>query len=346
MLIHALADLGISTTIVARTSPRHTIRARRRLRVAVRGGWPLFAARRAVAASNIELLEHAMPAGWLESRLIAGVARSANPPFAAVIVADPRSAGALARLPIISVFDAYDAWDESPLYAGDARRVTEIRAGYRRAALEADLITANTQAIANRFLDLGARNVHVLPNAAPLVAPGVSERLHILYLGNVQPRLRVDLLLAAADVAKSRGRRLQIAGAVQLVPEGWSALLQHSAVDFLGPRFGAAREAVLREAAVGLIPHLVDPYTLSQDAMKAWDYLAYAVPVVGTAVPPLSSTPGLGTVAESPAEFARAVASALDGEDPRQARVRRELVAANRWEDRARSLLQYIDELS
>ncbi len=285
----------------------------------------------------------------MEGRLIGAVAEHVVPPPAAVIITDPRSASALDRIKgPLRVFDAYDAWDRSPLYSGSEHRVTAIRAGYAAAARFADLITANTPTMSDRMSALGARNVRLLPNGAHVDGERERERTaaDITYLGNIQPRIRVDLLRAAADVARERHSKLILAGTMQVAPRGWDDLLRHPAVDFTGPSYGAGRDSLLRSTAVGLVPHVVDDYTVSQDAMKVWDYLSYGIAVVGTAVPPLSSIPGLGTIANSPAEFGRAVAAAIDADSPESSATRRHLAEANSWDARAWSFLDLLAEFT
>ena len=309
--------------------------------------WPVFRAR-GIDPTEPQLLEHPFPAGSLESALVRGVVRALGADSVPVVViSDPRSAGALVGLPAPDrIFDAYDAWDLSPLYRASPRRVREIQAGYAIAARHADLVVANTPAMAERFRRLGARAIELLPNGAPAVDPSLTPArppADVVYVGNVQPRLRVDLMLAAADAAAAAGVHMRIVGAIQVLPPEWERLLRHSAVRYEGARYESEMRGIVRQAAVGIIPHVVDEYTLAQDAMKTWDYLAWGLAIVSTSVPPASHLPFLGIVADDPPAFRAGVAEALRGLTPTAFEWQRELAVENSWARRAASLRALIE---
>jgi glycosyltransferase involved in cell wall biosynthesis len=200
--------------------------------------------------------------------------------------------------------------------------------------------------MADRFRRLGARAVEVLPNGAPTVdsslapAAGAAD---IVYVGNIQPRLRVDLLLAAADAAAEAGVRVRIIGAIQALPLDWERLLRHRAVRYEGPQYGPGLLEVARRARIGIIPHVVDEYTTTQDAMKAWDYLAWGLQIVSTSVPPVSHLPSIGIVADDPNAFGAAVASALGSGAATTFERQRELARENSWALRAVRLRSLIE---
>jgi len=340
-LAGAIASNGRRVVVVSRTPPWRSLGAIRSLRLRVDLG-PFFEARDS-GHGHLDLLEHPVPAGGLEARAVARAVARMRTRVDAVVVSDPRSARVLQLgRGRVNVFDAYDAWDLSPLFGSRTRR--QIREGYRIAAAHADLIVANTPFMVERMRALGAANVRLLPNAGPEPVPGGSGR-DIVYVGNVQSRLRIDLLAAAAEAAAEAGVTLRIVGVVQDRPHGWDALLSLPAVQLIGPIYPPELDGVFASAAVGLIPHRVDDYTRSQDSMKAWDYLGNGLAVVATPVPPATNVPGLARVADDPVAFARAVADALSDRDVAALRARRVLAGRHTWRRRASELIGLIDEL-
>ncbi len=337
----AMAMNGREVVIIARTGPWRTLRAIRWVRPRFDLG-PLFEARRS-GHDLLQQLEHPLPAGELEARALARATSRLGTQVDAVVVADPRSAGVL-RLSRWRprVFDAYDAWDLSPLFGSATRR--QIEEGYRVAAVHADLVTANTPFMVERMRALGAANVHLLPNAGPEPVAGASGR-DVIYLGNIHRRLRVDLLMAAAAAAAQVGVVLRIVGMVQEEPDGWDALLAMPSVRRTGPVYPPRLEAALATSAVGLIPHTVDDYTLSQDSMKAWDYLARGMAIVATPVPPATTVPGLARVADEPTAFGQAVVDALRDREQHGPEARRALAARHTWRRRASELMTLIDDV-
>lgn len=297
--------------------------------------------RRSPVASGpgVRTVRHPWPFGRLERRYLARLARTLEPPVVCWI-ADPKSAIVLADLPggAIRVLDAYDAWDRSPLVRGGRRRRAVV-AGYRAAGAHADVVFTNTPAMADRLRAFGARDVHVLPNAAPPPRPVTPDRdPSLIYVGRIHERFSCALVAAVADA--SPDVPIDIVGPVERMPDGWEALVARRNIRLRGALPGpAARDAIGRSRGL-LVPHVPDDYARSQDAMKAWDALSVGAPVLSTSVPPADAwTPGLAIVADDPTGFAdgarRLVAGALD--DARPARIA--FAAANGWSDRAAAVL-------
>jgi len=292
--------------------------------------------------TQLERLAHLFPFGLLERRFVARQiqqwARSDRP--IVLWVADPKSAPVLAdgSIPlgrVVRVFDAYDAWDLSPLVRGWWRQ-RSVRAGYR-AAVQSDLICTNTAFLAQRFLRAGARRVIHLPNAAPPVDRRFSPDLvrpYVVYVGRIHERMDVSLIRATA--ALNRRVRIRIAGPIEGVPEGWAKLASEPNVQVSGPVSPSEARVLVGRASAVIVPHRVDDYTRSQDAMKAWDALAVGTPVVSTSVPPaVSWPPGLALVADDGPAFADAVRRVLDGELDPARELRFAYAAANSWRHRA-----------
>ena len=304
-----------------------------------------------VARTRVTLVEHPWPYGAMESGFLARlVAEAATSGPTVLWVADPKSARVFERLDgvsrLVTAFDAYDAWDLSPLVRG-RRRLDAVRRGYSAAAKGADVVFANTRLMRDRLSAMGARHAVLLPNACADVSPGApAAEPYLAYVGRIHERFDVRLALAVADALAGgahQGATLRIAGPVEREPAGWAALAAHSSVRMVGPLPAAQARAFVAGARALLVPHTPDDYTRSQDAMKAWDAIAAGVPVVSTSVPPADGwPPDLAVVADDPVGFAAAAMEALDGhlDGSRQARL--DHAAANRWQDRARTALEVL----
>jgi teichuronic acid biosynthesis glycosyltransferase TuaH len=180
-------------------------------------------------------------------------------------------------------FDAVDDWRALPAADPVMRHVT---AGYRAAA-SSDAVTTVSPALAERLRnDFGidgtpVRNgVDVDAYVAPAASPrpdNVPAGPFAVYLGVVQDRVDLALLDAAASV-------LPVVVAGPAAAGFADALVQHK-LHWLGPVEPARVPALLRAAAVGLVPHRVDALTTSMDPMKVLEYLAAGLPVVSTPVP-------------------------------------------------------------
>lgn len=303
------------------------------------------------AATPITLVEHPWPYGRLENELIIRLveAVAAGGP-ATLWVADPKSATVFAhldKLPVRQAFDAYDAWDLSPLVRG-RRRIAAVRAGYAVAAARADVVFANTRWVWDRLSGLGARRAVWLPNACGYVQVGVpSDEPYLAYVGRIHERFDSGLVLVVADALASaeatfdgKSALLRIAGPVEREPTDWSRVATHPAVRLEGPLSPARAERLVSGARGLLVPHTRDAYTRSQDTMKAWDAVAAGVPVISTSVPPAEGWPdGLAVVADDAPSFVAASLAALSGALDGSRERRLEFARVNQWRDRANAAL-------
>ena len=302
-------------------------------------------------ATVFEVIEHPWPYGYVErrflQRLVSGVAADG---LTVLWISDPKSASVFEGLRrssgLATVFDAYDAWDLSPLVRG-RRRLDAVRRGYSAAAARADMVFANTNYMRQRFESLGAARVMWLPNAClEARAGGPGAVPYLAYVGRIHERFDVRLTLAVADAlteSADHSAQLRVAGPVERVPNGWDAVVRHPAVRLEGPLPGNRARELIAAARALIVPHTPDDYTRSQDTMKAWDALAAGVPVISTSVPPADTWPaGLAVVCDDPEGFAAAAMDALAGRFARSTRARIEYAKTNTWRDRANSALDAI----
>lgn len=267
-------------------------------------------------------------------------------------VADPKSVSAVVapsdgQVPWRVVVDAYDAWDLSPLVRGQ-RRLRAVTDGYQAAAARADLVFANTISMRDRLSHLGAPDARHLPNAAPPLDPSPARSLDsapgLLYVGRIHERF--DAELASSVAAAMPATRFTIAGPVERQPAGWSGLASRPNVRLLGAVEPDMAREMMKAADALVIPHLVDEYTRSQDAMKAWDAIASGTPIVSTAIPPVVDwATGLAEVCRDTDSFVAAARRAVAGdlEDGRTDRLA--FAAANQWSARAAEAIEAMDGL-
>ena len=174
--------------------------------------------------------------------------------------------------------------------------------------------------MAGRMRDLGASDVSVIQNAAPHVdtaetaphrEPG--ETPYLVYVGRIHERLDAGLLASVADAFPDV--RIRLIGPVEREPDGWTALVARPNVSLEDPIVGERLHVILAAAEALLLPHLVDDYTRSQDAMKAWDALAAGIPVIATPLPPVVDWPdGLARIGADRDAFIAGVRSVLNGD--------------------------------
>lgn len=350
-LLAALIDSGSfdDVIVVNRLRPSAFLRAMPAGRPIMRAG--LVGSAHDLVSGAV-LVEHPWPFGRLEGRFLRGLLKAAaRQPVADVLawVADPKTVSAVTLDPESesrwrTIFDAYDAWDRSPLERGE-RRQRAASDGYAAAAIGADIVFANTIAMRDRLAAMGARDARLLPNACPQVDPGAlstEEPRGLIYVGRIHERFDAALALAVADALPDT--LLTIAGPVEREPVAWPALASRSNVRLSGQvASGKAREMIASAVAL-IVPHHVDAYTRSQDTMKAWDAIAVGTPVISTAIPPASDWPtGLAEVCLDTEAFIRAARKAVDGGMKAGRAERLAFAAQNQWSARAAVVIGAIE---
>ncbi|MEY2471858.1 MAG: hypothetical protein QOK28_1187 [Actinomycetota bacterium] len=204
-------------------------------------------------------------------------------------------------------FDAVDDWRALPVAA---RVLGHIRRGYATAA-GCDSVTAVSDALAQRLrADFGVV-ARAVPNGVdvglysaprPPRPAGLPEGPFAIYIGVVQERVDLALLAAASRVLP-----VVVAGHAD---DAIAKELSDIGVSFVGPVAPADVPALLRAAAVGLLPHRVDQLTTSMSPMKVLEYLAAGLPVAATPVP-LTVASDRVVVASGDDAYASAVRDAL-----------------------------------
>ena len=222
-----------------------------------------------------------------------------------------------------------------------------FRASEERFAARADLVITSAPSLDERMRAIAA---HVLyaPNVAdtslfataldsgpvdPATAKLPAPRL--IFTGAITAtKLDLDLL---AEVARMRPDwSVGLVGAVGAGDPSTdvSALVALPNVHLLGARPQRELPAVLRAAAIGLIPYALNELTASVFPMKVYEYLAAGVPVVATPLPALAGVAGISFAANAPATVER-VEEELGADGPETRRERSRAASGHSWEARA-----------
>ena len=159
------------------------------------------------------------------------------------------------------------------------------------------------------------------------------------YTGGLDPwKIDVDLLVGIA-----RARRdwsIALAGYVWFGFDA-SRLEAEPNIQVLGPQDYVAFPGILKGFDVGLLPFPYNEITRNGDALKAYEYLAAGLPVVGRDVPVMRRLlPGV-RIAEDVEGFVDAIESAL-AEPEREAAERAALAARHSWDVRTAAKLALV----
>jgi glycosyltransferase involved in cell wall biosynthesis len=262
----------------------------------------------------------------------------AAPIFTLVEAPHPRFSELLDRLPPERpvIYDAIDLWDGS------------LGAGWYDPAVEDAMLDRAGALIASSRL-LCEETARRTGRAVTLVANGVDPRLFdpsiprptpsdlrrgaptVVYVGSLWGEW-VDL-----DLVERVARALPAARFNLIGPAGSRRLPAAPNLAILGMRAQSDLPAYLASADVAIVPFATGRLTAAVSPLKAFEYLAMAVPVVATPLPELDGVPGV-TTAHDASSFAAAVVAAASAPFPRAAAAA--FVARHTWQDRVERLLE------
>jgi glycosyltransferase involved in cell wall biosynthesis len=176
-----------------------------------------------------------------------------------------------------------------------------------------------------------------VPNAttiAPRPRPRHSGRPVAGYIGAIEGWLDVELLSHAART--NPGVDFVLAGSID-TPAA-RALAAHANVRLLGEVAPEGAEELLGTFDVGLIPFRVNDLTRAADPIKLYEYFAFSLPVVSTALPEVERHGPLVYLASTPEAFSTRLEAALSEQDPALEQQRRAVAGASTWLARARAM--------
>jgi glycosyltransferase involved in cell wall biosynthesis len=178
----------------------------------------------------------------------------------------------------------------------------------------------------------------LVPNGVDLDAYRVARRRllpghgpHYCYVGTLhEERLDVELVI---DLAKATTGTVVLVGPDHLAPSSRARLADLPNIEVTGPVPSADVPSVMCSADVLLLPHVVTPFSLSLDAIKAYEYLATTKQVVATPTSGFQSIAAPGVRVVRREQFVAAALSAARDQPVSRA-------APPDWDARARLFAQ------
>ena len=116
-------------------------------------------------------------------------------------------------------------------------------------------------------------------------------------------------------------------------------------VHFLGPKAYSDLPAYMVCCDVGLLPCLLNQYTINMFPMKFFEYLASGLPVVSTVLPSLSEYSSFYDECKTASDFVGAIEQVLTGKRSFDPLAVRELLASHTYESRTVKMLELLDEI-
>jgi teichuronic acid biosynthesis glycosyltransferase TuaH len=234
-----------------------------------------------------------------------------------------------------AVYDVTDDWREMPQNRSDRARIVSAEDVLARRALTVVCSSVLAERWRARYaveptviqngVDIGA-----IQSAVPRSLDGSEP--HAVYVGTQhRSRLDVDLLCELA---------LSWAGSVHLVGPDYLDPSDRDRLNVAGIRLHGAVAAPavpswLVAADVLICPHLIDPFSLSLDAIKSHEYLATGRPVVATASSGFQSMAASGLWVVDRGRFVETVCSV-----PFDVSYQRDVAVD--WDDRAAAFAEII----
>ena len=183
------------------------------------------------------------------------------------------------------VYDVTDDWRYYPFPDRVRRRIAQAEGRLADTALTVVCSDVLRQRWAERYgvtAEVVPHGVDVDRYARAVPVTLDDEHPRIGYVGTLQPeRLDIDLVTATARSLDGRGT-VHLLGPDALGDVARAALLAEPNIVLHGPRPAEEVPAFMSAMDVLVCPHLVDGFTMSLDAIKAYEYAAVGRPVVAT----------------------------------------------------------------
>ena len=222
------------------------------------------------------------------ARIVEGAARRLGMKSPVLWINDPGGVEVMRGTGWPSIYDITDDWLSADRSARELERLHSQEEALLREAREVVVCSEHLQRTKST-----QRQVRLIPNAVDLAAfqrpvqrpPDLPDGPVAMYVGTVhRDRMDVDLCVEVAARLGAVGASLALIGPHPL-PESDLLALKDAGALLLGPRPSEAVPSYLKSAAVLLVPHVITPFTLSLDPIKAYEYRAASRPVVATPVP-------------------------------------------------------------
>ena len=268
----------------------------------------------------------------LLARSLAGVIRGAD----VLWVNEPRLGAACLRHGVPAVYDVTDDWRCFPTPPRVLRRLI---AAEDRLAVDAATVVCS-QTLAERWEQRYGLAPPVVNNGVDLRAHAAARPREVLrgtpphvgYVGTLQPE-RLDLNLVLRAAALPEVGTLHLIGPDALGTSSRAVLETSEKIQVHPPVPATEVPSIMSVLDVLISPHLVNSFTLSLDAIKAYEYAASRRPVVATPTSGFQLLTELGVAIGVGDDFLRSLRAAV--RHPEEHAVRP--VPGSSWEERTAS---------
>jgi glycosyltransferase involved in cell wall biosynthesis len=192
---------------------------------------------------------------------------------------------------------------------------------------------------AQRLLLRNGANVDLFGQAFTEVLPDHAAGPVLGYLGSIDDRIDVDLLLSLMNQWPEA--RLLMVGRITDASTG-DRLGQHPRIELAGPQPPDQLPTWLKRMHLGLIPFVANAFTRYIYPLKINEYLAAGLPVVSTDFSDLSEFTAVAHIAASGPPFLRACQQAWQEDSPAQRKMRRIFAQEQSWRGRALTLTSWL----
>ena len=278
----------------------------------------------------------ALTAGWLRRRLSHCDVLWIN---------DPRLGVACLQRRTPAVYDVTDDWRAYPFPERIRRRIVEAE---DRLAITATTVVCS-HVLADRWVNRYSCRAQVVQNGVDLTAHRDAGRVplegpgpHIGYVGTLQPE-RLDIPLVLQMAALPKAGTVHLIGPDALGDAARSLLEAAPGVRLHRPVPASRVPSVMASMDVLVAPHLVNDFTLSLDAIKAYEYAASGRPVVATPTSGFQRLPTeAGVQVGDRTSFLRLLEASLDDPDKRRASP----VPGSTWEERTEQFAGVLQQVA
>ncbi|OMC71937.1 hypothetical protein BK126_07890 [Paenibacillus sp. FSL H7-0326] len=301
-------------------------------------------------------LEHCLPFGKIEQSILPRIIQTCEKKLefkrSIMLIADPKSVGLVKFSTHLTLFDAYDDWTLSPLYTNRPKHLKAINKGYKEAEELSDIIFVNTLQMKEKFETKNNKNnVYLLNNTSSLnLEIDVSRPLKgkytgkvVGYLGNIHER--IDLSLLEEMLTFFPDVTFLFIGVNEFSDDKFERLLNnYKNIEHIPGIPYSDVASYINDFDVCIVPHIISPYTLSQDSMKMYDYLSLGKPIVTTPIPPSDVVGSLVYVAENANSFKQQLERALSEEGNELKENRINYMKNNSWNSRTSLIYEIIEK--
>jgi hypothetical protein len=310
--------------------------------------------------TKIYYLEHCIPFGKSEEFILPQILKKLTSYYTIekyyLWIFDPKSTYLSKRLKCKSLFDAYDDWSISPLFQENRRHYNSILLGYKNAEKYVDVITVNSSFMKRKFKS--RNNVYLIANTSSLNeiendenTKTISNNLNfegkrkiVGYIGNIHERINLNILEKL--VASHKDKDFIFIGKNDYKTDAFSKFIsKYENIKHYNPiPYELVYEAILK-FDVCIVPHKVNEYTLSQDSMKIYDFLALGKPVVTSNIPPADILEHLLYVSNSAKSFIENIDKAIMENTKEKIEIRKSFIIEHSWSSKVNAMLTLTEDI-